>query len=85
MGRVIPTLELAPWDLRELFCLFILFMGFSRQESPLHCKEIKPVNPKGNEPRIFIGRTDAEAEAPVLWLLDVKSLLIEKDPDAGKD
>ena len=62
MGRVIPTLELAPWDLRELFCLFILFMGFSRQESPLHCKEIKPVNPKGNEPRIFIGRTDAEAE-----------------------
>ena len=54
-------------------------------ESPLDCKEIKPVNPVGNQPRIFIGRTDAEAEAPVLWLLDVKSLLIEKDPDAGKD
>ena len=54
-------------------------------ESPLDCKEIKPVSPVGNQPRIFIGRTDAEAEAPVLWLLDVKSLLIEKDPDAGKD
>ena len=54
-------------------------------ESPLDCKEIKPVNPEGNQPRIFIGRTDAETEAPVLWPLDVKSLLIEKDPDAGKD
>ena len=54
-------------------------------ESPSDSKEIKPLNPKGNQPRIFIGRTDAEAEAPVLWLLDVKSLLIEKDPDAGKD
>ena len=47
-------------------------------ESPLDCKEIKPVNPEGNQPRIFIGRTDAETEAPVLWPLDVKSLLIEK-------
>ena len=54
-------------------------------ESPLDSNEIKPVNSKRNQPRIFIGRTDAEAEAPVLWLLDVKSLLIEKDPDAGKD
>ena len=85
MGRVIPTLELAPWDLRELFCLFILFMGFSRQESPLHCKEIKPVNPKGNEPRIFIGRTDAESEVPVVWPPDAKSQLTGRDPDAGKD
>ena len=42
-------------------------------ENPLDCKEIKPVNPKGNEPRIFIGRTDAEAEAPILWPPDVKS------------
>ena len=52
-------------------------------ESPLDCKEIKPVNPKGNQPRIFIGRTDAEAEAPILWPPDAKSWLIRKDP--GKD
>ena len=54
-------------------------------ESPLESKEINPVDPKGNQPWIFIGRTDAEAEAPVLWPLDVKSWLIGKDPDAGKD
>ena len=54
-------------------------------ESPLDSKEIKPVNPKGNQPWIFIGRTDVEAEAPMLWLPDVKSWLIGKDPDAGKD
>ena len=47
--------------------------------------EIKPVNPKGNKPWIFIGRTDPEAEAPILWLPDVKSQLLGKDPDAGKD
>ena len=49
-------------------------------ESPLDCKEIKSVNPKGN-----LGRTDAETEAPILWPPDVKSQLIGKDPDAGKD
>ena len=54
-------------------------------ESPLESKEIKPVNPKGNQPWIFIGRTDAEAEAPILWPADVKSQLTGKDPDAGKD
>ena len=54
-------------------------------ESPLDCKEIKPVNPKGNQPWIFIGRTDAEAAAPILWPLDAKSQLIGKDPDVGKD
>ena len=54
-------------------------------ESPLDCKEIKPVNPKGNQPWIFIGRTDAEGEAPILCPPDAKSWLIEKDPDAGKD
>ena len=53
--------------------------------SPLDCKEIKPVNPKGDQPRIFIERTDAEAEAPILWPSDAKSQLIGKDPDAGKD
>ena len=53
-------------------------------ESPLDSKEIKPVNLKGNQPRIFIGRSDAEAEALILWPPDVKSLLTGKDPDAGK-
>ena len=53
--------------------------------SPLDCKEIKPVNPKGNKSCIFIGRTDDEAEAPILWPSDVSSQLIGKDPDAGKD
>ena len=54
-------------------------------ESLLDSKEIKPVNPKGNQLWIFVGRTDAEAEAPVLWPHDAKSWLIGKDPDAGKD
>ena len=54
-------------------------------ESPLDCKEIKPVNPKGNQSWIFIGRTDAEAEAPILWPSDVKKWLTGKDSDAGKD
>ena len=54
-------------------------------ESPLDCKEIQPVNPKGDQYRIFIGRTGAEAEAPIFWPPDAKSQLIEKDPDAGKD
>ena len=54
-------------------------------ESPFDYKEIQPVNPKGNESWIFIGRTDAEAEAPVLWPPDAKNWLIWKDPDAGKD
>ena len=54
-------------------------------ESPLNCKEIKPVNPKGNESWIFTGRTDAEAEAPIVWSTDVKSWLLNKDPDSAKD
>ena len=54
-------------------------------ESPIDCKEIQPVHPKGNQSWIFIGKTDAEAEAPILWPPDVKSRLIGKDPDAGKD
>ena len=54
-------------------------------ESTLDCKEIQPVIPKGNQYWILIGRTDAEAEAPVLWLPNSKSQLVEKDPDAGKD
>ena len=64
-------------DAFELWC-------WKRLESPLH-RKIKPVNPKGNQPGIFIERTHAEAEAPILWPLDAKSQLIAKDPDAGKD
>ena len=54
-------------------------------ESPLDSKKIKPVNPKGNQPLIFIGRTGAEAETPILWPPDAKDGLIGKDPDARKD
>ena len=54
-------------------------------ESLLDCKEIQTVHPKGNQSWIFIGRTNAEAETPVLWLPDVKNWLTGKDPDAGKD
>ena len=54
-------------------------------ESPLDCKEIQPVDPKGNQSWIFIGRTDAEAETPILWPPDSKNWLIGKDPDAGKN
>ena len=54
-------------------------------ESPLDSKEIKPVNPKGNQPWIFIGRTDAQAEAPIIWPPDAKSWLIGKDSDAGRE
>ena len=54
-------------------------------ESPLDCKKIQPVHPKGNQSWIFIGRTDAEAETPILWPPDVKNWFIWKDPDAGKD
>ena len=54
-------------------------------ESPLDCKEIQPVHPKGDQSWVFIGRTDVEAETPILWPPDVKSWFIWKDPDAGKD
>ena len=54
-------------------------------ESPLDRKEIQPVHPKGDRSWMFIGRTDAEAETPILWPPDAKSRLIGKDPDAGKD
>jgi len=64
------------------FCTMVLEKTL---ENPLDCKEIKPVSPKRNQPWIFIGRTDAEAEAPILWLPDVKSQLTGKDPDSGTD
>ena len=58
---------------------------WKRLESPLDCKEIRPVHPKGNQSWIFIGRTDVEAETPMFWPPDVKNWLTGKDPDAGKD
>ena len=64
---------------------FLIVVLEKTLESPLNCKEIKPVNPKGNKPWIFIGRIDAEIKAPILWSSDVKSWLIGKDSDAGKD
>ena len=54
-------------------------------ESPLDCKEIQPVNPKGNQSCIVIGRTGAEAGTPILWPTDAENRIIGKDPDAGKD
>ena len=66
------------------WCFWIVVLE-KTLESPLNLKEIKPVNPKGNQSWIFIGRTDAEAEAQILWPPDAKNWLIWKDPDAGKD
>ena len=60
-------------------------MVLENTESPLDCKEMKPVHPEGNQSWIFIGRIDAEAEAPILWPPDSKNRLIGKDPDDGKD
>ena len=66
-------------------CCFQTVVLETNLESPLNNKEIKPVNPKATQPWIFIGRTDDEAEASVLWLLDAKNWLIGKDPDAWKN
>ena len=70
------------WALKN-WCFWTVMLE-KTLESPLDYKEIKPVHPKGNQPWIFIGRTDAEAEAPILRLLDVKNWPIIKDPDAEK-
>ena len=66
------------------WCFWIVVLE-KTLESPLDCKEIQPVRPKGDQSLIFIVRTDAEAETPILWPPDAKSWLIWKDPDAGKD
>ena len=76
------------WTIKKAECRRIdAFEGYWRRllRVPLDCKEIQPVNPKGNQPWIFIRRTDAEAESPIFWPLDAKSWLIRKDSDAGKD
>ena len=74
----IKTAERRRIDAFELWC-------WRRLESPLDCKEIQPVHPKGDQSWVFIGRTDVEAETPILWPPDAKNWLTGKDPDAGKD
>ena len=66
----------------KIWCFWIVVLE-KTLESPLDSKEVKPVNPKGNQP--WVGKTEAEVEAPILWLADAKTQLIGKDPDAGKD
>ena len=81
-GRESWTIKKA--EHRELMLLNCVVLE-KTLESPLCCKEIQPVHPKGNQPWIFIGRTEVEAETPILWPPDSKSWLIWKDPDAWKD
>ena len=71
------------WALKN-WCFWTMVLE-KTLESPLDCKEIRPVHPQGNQSWIFIGRTDVEAETPILWPADAKNWLIGKDPDAGKD
>ena len=68
----------------KFYCFWIVVLE-KTLKNLLDSREIKPVDPKGNQPRILTGRTDAEAEAPILWPPDVKNQLIGKDPDAWKD
>ena len=90
-GRIVVTPLYQSWWTSSLFypysttgCFQIVILE-KTLESPLDSEGIKPVNPKGTQPWIFTGRTDAEVETPKLWLLDVKSQLTGKAPDAGKD
>ena len=71
------------WTLKN-WCFWTVVLE-KMLESPLDCREIQPVHPKGDQSWVFIGRTDAEAETPILWPPDAKSWLIWKDPDAGKE
>ena len=73
-----PCMDVRKYWCFELWCQRTL-------ENPLNNNEVNPVNPKGNQPWMFTGRTDAEGEAPIFWLPDVKSQLIRKDSDAGED
>ena len=68
-----------------MYTVFWIVVLEKTLESPLDCKEIQPVHPKGDQSWLFIGKTDVEAETPILWPPDAKSWLIWKDPDAGKD
>ena len=83
-AMVFPELDYKEsWALKN-WCFWTVVLE-KTLESPLDCKEIQPVNPKGNQSWIFIGRTDAEAGSPILRPTDVKNWLTGKDPDAGKD
>ena len=77
------------WNIKKAECqrtdAFELVVLEKTLESPLDCKEIQPVHPKGDQPWVFIGRTDVEAETIILWPLDAKNWLFWKDLDAGKD
>ena len=77
------------WTVKKAECrridAFELWLLEKTLESPLDCKEIQPVHPKGDQSWLFFGRTDVEAETPILWPPDAKSLFIWKGPDAGKD
>ena len=90
-AMVFPVVTFGLWELgyKESWAsknrCFWTVVSEKTLESPLDCKEIQPVNPKGNQSRIFIGRTDAEGEIPILWQPDVKNWVIGKDPDTGKD
>ena len=79
-----PLRSLLSWISFSSWCFWTVVLE-KTLESPLDCKEIQPVHPKRNQPWIFIGRTDAEAESPILWPPDSKNWLIWKDSDAGKD
>ena len=80
---LIHTSLLESWAQKN-WCVWAVVLEKSL-ESPLDCKEIQPVHPKGDQSWVFIGGTDVEAETPILWAPDMKSWLIWKDPDAGKD
>ena len=77
-------LDYKKWWAWKNWCFWTMVLE-KTLESPLDCKKIQPINPKGNQSWIFIGRTDAEAETPIFWPPDGKSWLIGKDPDSGKD
>ena len=89
LGNLIPVVKYGhqSWTIKKAECLRCFWTVILEKslESSLDRKEIKPVNPEGNQSWIFIGGTDAEAEAPILWPPDKKSWLTGKDPDAGKD
>ena len=90
-AMVFPVVNVWMWELDykenwapKNWCFWTVVLE-KTLESPLDCEEIQPVHSKGNQSWIFIGRTDAEAETPIIWPPDVKSCLIGKEPDAGKD
>ena len=90
-GYVFPSSHVWMWELDyeeswapNTWCFWTVVLE-KTLESPLDCKEIQPVHPKGDQSWVFIGRTDVEAESPMLWPPDAKNWIIWKDPDAGKD